>query len=209
MVAGVLTDAIVVSTSSATLYGSAIATAADLSGYQPLDTQLTSLAGLSYTGNTLKFVRVNAGETGFELVTLAGGGDALVANSLDQFADVTQTAGQTLAITSSTTLSGGTHSGTNTGDEVATSISVAFTDGDTFRRVTITDAAVSNTSKIIYGIRRANIALDADDPGWMYNANIIYQAAGTFDVIFSALDYGLAEGDTGPNETITFNYTVL
>jgi len=47
----------------------------------------------------------------------AGSGDALVANNLDQFASVTQTAGQTLAITSSTTLAGGTHSGTNTGDQ--------------------------------------------------------------------------------------------
>ena len=54
--------------------------------------------------------------------TISGGGDALVANSLDQFADVTQTAGQTLSITSSTTLSGGTHSGTNTGDNAANSL---------------------------------------------------------------------------------------
>ena len=40
---------------------------------QPLDTQLTSLAGLSYTGNALKVVRVNAGETDFELATPSGG----------------------------------------------------------------------------------------------------------------------------------------
>lgn len=53
------------------------------------------------------------------LDTAGGAGDALVANNLDQFADVTQTAGQTLAITSSTTLSGGTHSGTNTGDSAS------------------------------------------------------------------------------------------
>ena len=42
--------------------------------YQPLDAQLTDLAGLSYTGNTLKVVRVNAGETGFELATPSGSG---------------------------------------------------------------------------------------------------------------------------------------
>lgn len=41
--------------------------------FQGLDTQLTSLAGLSYTGNALKVIRVNAGETDFELATLAGG----------------------------------------------------------------------------------------------------------------------------------------
>lgn len=46
---------------------------------------------------------------------------ALTSSNLDQFADVTQTAGQTLSITSSTTLSGGTHSGTNTGDDATNS----------------------------------------------------------------------------------------
>jgi hypothetical protein len=49
---------------------------------QPLDTQLTSLAALAYTGNTLKVVRVNAGETDFELATLTqttpGGADTQV-----------------------------------------------------------------------------------------------------------------------------------
>ena len=88
------------------------------STYQPLDADLTSIAGLTKAGNTLKVIRVNAGETDYELATVtSGSGDALVANTLDQFANVTQTAGQTLAITSSTTLSGGTHSGTNTGDQ--------------------------------------------------------------------------------------------
>lgn len=51
--------------------------------------------------------------------TIAGGGDALKADTLDQFADVTQTAGKTLAITDNTTLAGGTHSGANTGDQTA------------------------------------------------------------------------------------------
>jgi hypothetical protein len=41
--------------------------------YQPLDTQLTDLAGLAYVGNTLKVVRVNAGETAFELATVSSG----------------------------------------------------------------------------------------------------------------------------------------
>lgn len=46
--------------------------AAVAAGYQPLDAQLTSLATLAYTGNALKTVRVNAGETGFELATSSG-----------------------------------------------------------------------------------------------------------------------------------------
>lgn len=44
-----------------------------LNNKQGLDTQLTDLAGLAYTGNSLKVVRVNAGETGFELATVSGG----------------------------------------------------------------------------------------------------------------------------------------
>lgn len=50
-------------------------TAAVAAAYQPLDTQLTDIAGLAYASNALKVVRVNAGETAFELATLAGGGD--------------------------------------------------------------------------------------------------------------------------------------
>jgi len=44
-----------------------------LGNKQPLDTQLTALAGLSYTGNASKYIRVNATEDGFELATVAGG----------------------------------------------------------------------------------------------------------------------------------------
>lgn len=44
------------------------------STYQPLDTQLTALSGISYTSNAGKFIRVNAGETGFELATVSGSG---------------------------------------------------------------------------------------------------------------------------------------
>jgi len=58
----------------------------DLSGYQMIDAQLTSLAALSYTGNGAKVIAVNVGETGFELIALGGGGDALTSNPLSQFA---------------------------------------------------------------------------------------------------------------------------
>ena len=46
-------------------------------------------------------------------------GFAQKVNTLDQFADVTQTATKTLAITESTTLAGGSHSGSNTGDQTS------------------------------------------------------------------------------------------
>ena len=43
----------------------------------------------SFTGAALKVVRVNAGETALEFVTLAGGGDALTTDPLSQFAATT------------------------------------------------------------------------------------------------------------------------
>ena len=43
----------------------------------------------TYTGQALKVVRVNAGETSLEFTTLAGGGDALKADPLSQFASTT------------------------------------------------------------------------------------------------------------------------
>jgi len=67
----------------------AIATAS--STYQPLDADLTSIAGLSKTGNTLKVVRVNAGETAYELATLTSGVES-----------ITGTAGQ-ITVTGTTT----------------------------------------------------------------------------------------------------------
>lgn len=76
----------------------------------------------SKTGNSLKSIRINAGETDWEVYTPVEGGDALVADTLDQFADVTQTAGKTLDITDDTVLAGGNHSGTNTGDQTPVSL---------------------------------------------------------------------------------------
>ena len=43
----------------------------------------------SFSGEALKILQVNAGETALEFVTLAGGGDALTANPLSQFAATT------------------------------------------------------------------------------------------------------------------------
>lgn len=43
------------------------------STFQPADPQLTSLAGLLFTGNALKVIRVSASETAFELVTPTAG----------------------------------------------------------------------------------------------------------------------------------------
>ena len=49
----------------------------------------TDLSGVpnNYTGDALKVVRVNAGETGLEFATIAGGGDLLAANNLSDLAN--------------------------------------------------------------------------------------------------------------------------
>lgn len=48
-----------------------------LIGKQPADAQLSSIAALAYAGNALKVVRVNAGESAFELATPSSGGAGL------------------------------------------------------------------------------------------------------------------------------------
>jgi hypothetical protein len=101
---------------------------------------------------------------------ISGGGDALTSGSLDQFADVTQTATKTLAITESTTLAGGSHSGTNTGDQTtitgnagtATALQTARTiNGTSFdgtANVTITAAAGTLTgSTLVSGVTGSSL----------------------------------------------------
>jgi len=60
----------------------------DLGNKQPLDTQLTDLAGLAYAANALKVVRVNAGETAWELATPSGSGTVTDVSSANANATV-------------------------------------------------------------------------------------------------------------------------
>jgi hypothetical protein len=88
-------------------------------------------------------------------------------------------------------------------------VSVAFTDGDTSRRVSVTDARVSAGSKIVPVIRRPDYTSDATDPGFIYVVNVVYVYAGGFDAVVTALDTsGLDPSDDPPNETVTLIYTV-
>jgi len=88
--------------------------------------------GLTAIGTALQVLRVNAGATALEYAAPAGGGDALVANTLDQFADVTQTPGTTLSIGQSTTLAGGTFAGASGKTlTVSNTITLTATDGST------------------------------------------------------------------------------
>lgn len=88
------------------------------------------------------------------------------------------------------------------------SATVAITDGDSARRVTITDAAVVPASKIILTVKRPDTT-DATDPGIVYVPTVVRVGTGDFDVLLMAL--GLSGDDpTGivPSETITLYYQV-
>lgn len=86
---------------------------------------------------------------------------------------------------------------------------VTFTDGDTMRRVTITDAGVSATSKIIGMIRRPDTTDDSADRGYVYTWNVVKVASGSFDLLVSALGWGFDDPtEVPPNETVVFYYVV-
>lgn len=102
-------------------------------------------------------------------LTVSGTGDALVASTLDQFADVTQTAGKTLAITDNTTLAGGSHSGTNTGDNAVNSlysglVSNATHTGDATGDTALTLATV-NANVGSFGSATSAVALTVNAKG--------------------------------------------
>jgi hypothetical protein len=87
--------------------------------------------------------------------------------------------------------------------------SIAFTDGDTVRRVTITNATVITTSKLVCSIRRPDTLNDSEDPGYIYIVNVCEILNGSFDVIVACLDWGLDDATAyPPNETITLYYSI-
>lgn len=96
------------------------------------------------------------------------------------------------------------------GSVVTGATSVAFTDGDTMRRVTISDGNVSGTSKIIGTITRPSSADDSADLGYFYNFCVVRLFTGGFDAIFNVRDFGGDDcSELPPNETVTFNYMVV
>lgn len=91
---------------------------------------------------------------------------------------------------------------------MVSSTTVAFTDGDTWRRTTVTDSAVASTSKITCTVRRPDTD-DSADTGLLYLVNVLKVANGAFDVGIMALSWsGDDPTEAPPNETITLNYTI-
>jgi hypothetical protein len=88
--------------------------------------------------------------------------------------------------------------------------SIPFTDGDTMRRVTITDANVNAGSRIVASVTRPDTADDSQDPGYIYIANVVRIGTGSFDVLISCLDWGFDDPvENPPNETVTLHYIIL
>lgn len=95
------------------------------------------------------------------------------------------------------------------GKGLVSTASVAFTDGDTYRRVTITDANVGTGSNLVCSVRRPNTADDTVDDGYLYLVTVLLVSAGSFDVGIACLDWGFDDPiGSPPNETITLCYTI-
>ena len=83
--------------------------------------------------------------------------------------------------------------------------SIAFTDGDTARRVTVTNASLGPTSKVLLCVRRPNVT-EADDNGYVYTANVVTRAAGSMDVLIVCTDPEGGFPEPPPNETVVLEY---
>jgi hypothetical protein len=84
---------------------------------------------------------------------------------------------------------------------------LSFTDGDTLKRFTITDAAVRALGSTPIPVIRRDDITDIDDPGWIFVPNIVTVADGSFDVLIAVLaGDGLAAVNEFPSETVTLVY---
>lgn len=92
---------------------------------------------------------------------------------------------------------------------VYTSTTIAFTDGDTLRRTTISDTRIKTTSNIICNVRRPDTTDDSADQGLLYTCNIVEIVAGAFDVLITCLDEGDDTTASPPAETITIFYSII
>ena len=141
---------------------SAYATAAQgalAAAAQPGDAQLTDLAGLSYAGNSLKVVRVNVGETSFELATAAGGGawgsiTGTLSSQTDLQSALDAKQATLVSATNIKTINGSTVLGSGnlvvTGSGAAgTTVEVNVGTPKFAGKFTITDASITATSKVL------------------------------------------------------------
>jgi hypothetical protein len=95
------------------------------------------------------------------------------------------------------------------GAAAISSAALDFTAGDTLKRFTITDAAVSAASKIVGVVRRPDSADDSADRGYVYAASVVRIGTGAFDLLVSVSDGGGFDPTAiPPSETATFYYLI-
>jgi hypothetical protein len=83
-----------------------------------------------------------------------------------------------------------------------------FSDGDTAKRFTVTNTAVTTTSRIVGSIRRPDVA-DSLDYGYLYLVNVVTIAAGSFDLLVAVTGLGLDDvTDQPPLGSVEFHYQV-
>jgi hypothetical protein len=94
---------------------------------------------------------------------------------------------------------------------VSISTVVLSAPGNGLSRYTITDAAVTASSKIVGTVRRPDVE-DVDDHGWIFVPNIVKIGSGSFDLIIQVLTFGDGGDDPliadPPTGTIEFQYVV-
>lgn len=160
--------------------------------FEGSDLQLRAADGLVVSPGSPTALRVDSIES--SKVRDAGASSTSVSTSLRRITSAIATINATIAA-----LGGASISRT----------SVAFTDGDCAKRVSVADAAITATDKILVTVRRPDMDDDSADSGHIYITNIVRVYAGGFDVRIVALD--LSGEDTTaqpPNETIELQYQV-
>ena len=148
--------------------------------------------------------------TGLHILDTNGTHDLILAPGSNLTADHTLTlttgdADRTLTISGNTTLNGGTHSGTNTGDQT----SVTGNAGT----VTVADAAADTTTWVLLGTSQTGNLAPATDAGLTYNASTNALTATTFvgaltgnaDTVtgFSGTHSGTSSGTNTGDQTIS------
>lgn len=144
------------------------------SAYQASDAELTLLAGLSLTGNSLKLLRVNAGETGFEFATAGAGSGDVVGPASATDGNVALYDGTTGKLIKNSTIAGSniaTLSGSN-------AFTGANTMGSVQQPLTVTAATVANQTAYLQ-VWTGDVALNSSNTATNAMGGFTANAAGS------------------------------
>lgn len=99
-------------------------------------------------------------------------------------------------------------SGGGGGGGTISTVSVTFP-SDRWVRQTVVDAAATPSSKILVSVQTTPaFASDVEDEGWMYGAQVVSCATGSFDVVAYAVPVWGDDAADNPSGSVLLNYTV-